>query len=195
VRVLNAANVHIYQNTFVNTVASFERTERSAVGDHFGWHPSTGPDVHERDGNIFVGNLLVADEAFRKPLLRVEQTRGLCGKLTNSQLAKLDGNLYVRSGSRGEEPLLVWSPVAGANCVTELKSLDVLRSLHPEYESSGREFPGYYGSVLKGPEIKNYRLRAGLKVTTGLALPDEVRALLGWPKQQSYAPGAYPAAE
>ena len=45
VRILNSADAHVYNNTFVNTVASFERTERSAVGDRFDWHPAAGPDV------------------------------------------------------------------------------------------------------------------------------------------------------
>ncbi len=40
VRVLNSSNVRVYHNTFVDTVASFERNERSAVADHFGWHPA-----------------------------------------------------------------------------------------------------------------------------------------------------------
>ena len=78
---LNSANVRVYHNTFVDSVASFERNERSAVGDHFGWHPQTGPGVEEREGHVFVGNLLVASAAFRKPLLRFEQAKGLCGKL------------------------------------------------------------------------------------------------------------------
>ena len=83
--VLNSANVRVYHNTFVDSVASFERNERSAVGDHFGWHPRTGPDVDEREGHVFVGNLLVASESFRKPLLRFEQPKALCAQLTRPQ--------------------------------------------------------------------------------------------------------------
>ena len=60
--------------------ASFERNERSAVGDHFGWHPATGPDVDEREGHVFVDNLLVASEASTRPLLRFEQPPALCGR-------------------------------------------------------------------------------------------------------------------
>ena len=50
IRVLNSTNVAVYHNTLFNTVASFERTERSAVSDNFGWHPSTGPGVDQREG-------------------------------------------------------------------------------------------------------------------------------------------------
>jgi hypothetical protein len=193
VRVLNAANVRVYHNTFVNTVAAFERTERSAVADHFGWHPSTGPDVNERDGHVFVGNLLTADESFRKPLLRFEQTRPLCGKLTKSQVSLLDGNVYVCGGDSRERPLLVWSPVAGDNCVTEFSTLDGLRKLRPEYETHSRHLPDYYGAVFQCAELKNYVLNTGFPRSGAAPLPAQVQSLLGWPKQDSYAPGAYQA--
>jgi parallel beta-helix repeat protein len=193
VRALNSANVHVYQNTFVNTVASFERTERSAVADHFGWHPSTGPDVNEREGHIFVGNLLTADESFRKALLRFEQVKLLCGKLTNSQATKFDDNVYVRSGDSSGRSLLVWGPVEGTNCVTEFKTLEELRKLRPEYEAHSLYLPDYYGSVFKSVELKNYELNTSFKRPGTSPLPAEVQTLLGWPKQDSYAPGAYQA--
>ena len=108
---LNSANVRVYHNTFVDSVASFERNERSAVGDHFGWHPRTGPDVHEREGHVFVGNLLVASESFRNPLLRFEQPKALCGRLTRPQATAVDGNVYVRAATSG--PLVVLEPRRG----------------------------------------------------------------------------------
>lgn len=58
--ILNSADAHIYNNTYVDNPARFTRTERSAQGDHFDWHPATGPGVHEREGHIFMNNLLVA---------------------------------------------------------------------------------------------------------------------------------------
>jgi len=67
--VLNSSDVHIYNNTFVNSTACIGRTNRGATPDHFGWHPSTGPVVDERDGHIFVNNLMVGYEKFDKPLL------------------------------------------------------------------------------------------------------------------------------
>ena len=60
---LNSANVRIYHNTFVDSVASFERNERSAVGDHFGWHPRTGPDVHERESRNSGSSGVMLDSA------------------------------------------------------------------------------------------------------------------------------------
>jgi len=192
VRALNAANVHVYQNTFINTVASFERTERSAVGDHFGWHPSTGPDVHEREGHIFAGNLLVADEGFGKPLLRFEQTRALCGRLTRPQVATLDDNVYVRSSQPGDRPLLVWSPVEGEHCVTELNSLEALRKLHPEYEAHSLYFSDYHDAVFQSRDLQNYSLNTRFERPGTAPLPARILELLAWPDRDSHAPGAYP---
>jgi hypothetical protein len=192
IRVLNSSNVRAYHNTLVNTPASFERNERSATGDHFGWHPATGPDVDERDGHVFVGNLLVADESYRRPLLRFEQARGLCGKLTEPQVSQLDGNVYVRRGA-GRQPLLVWSPVPGEDCQVELDSLEGLRRLDPGYEAGGLSLSNYVGALFKSPELRNYALARPLPASLKGLVPAEVLALLGWKERGPLAPGAYPA--
>lgn len=193
VRVLNSSNVRVYHNTFVDTVASFERTERSAVGDHFGWHPRTGPDVEAREGHVFAGNLLTASESFRKPLLRVEQTNALCGKLTRSQMKEVDGNVYVRAGSATGAPLLVWSPVEGESCQVELASLEDLRRRQPAFEARGRSFGDYVGALFRSPELRRYEL---VRLLPGLApsgaLPADVRRLLGLREGEPRAPGAFP---
>ncbi len=191
-RVLNSSNVRVYHNTFVDTVASFERNERSAVGDHFAWHPQTGPDVAEREGHAFVGNLLVASESFRKPLLRFEQPKALCAQLTRPQATEVDGNVYVRAGSGG--PLLVWSPVAGETCQVEVGSLEELRRLQPGLEARGLSFTEYAGALFRSPELRRYelaRLLPGLSAVDDL--PPDVRRLLGWPAKDPLAPGAFPA--
>ena len=138
IRALNARTCSAYQNTFVNSVASFERTPRSAVGDHFGWHPATGPDVDARHGHVFVGNLLVANEGFQRPLLNVEQSPALCGKLTDSPLARIDGNVYVRRGDASARPFITWSPAAGQACTVQLAAPADLTALHPGFEAHGR---------------------------------------------------------
>ncbi len=191
-RILNSTNAQVYHNTFVNTVASFERTERSAVGDHFGWHPSTGPDVNEREGHVFVGNLLVADEDFHKPLLRAEQTKVLCGRLTKPQFTLLDGNVYARTGHSGGEPLLVWSPTDGPNCTTEFENLKAFRKVFPQYEAHSQYLRDYYGSIFKSPELKNFRLTKPLLGSEIPELPAHVRSLLGWSENVPGTPGAYP---
>ncbi len=77
VHILNSRDARIYQNTFVNAPATIERNERSNVGDHFGWHITTGPDIDQRQGHCFVGNALAADATFMRPLLRLVQSPAL----------------------------------------------------------------------------------------------------------------------
>jgi Right handed beta helix region len=192
VRVLNSSNVRVYHNTFVDSVASFERNERSAVGDHFGWHPRTGPGVDERESHVFVANLLVGSESFRKPLARFEQPKALCAQLARPQAKQVDGNVYVRHGS-ASSPLVVWSPVAGENCQVELASLEELRKLDPGLEARGRYLGDYTGALFRSPELRNLelaRLLPGLPAAD--LLPVEVRRLLGWPEKEPRAPGAFP---
>ncbi len=158
VRALNSSNVHVTHNTFVDTVASFERTERSAVGDHFGWHPSTGPDVDEREGHLFVGNLLAADENFHKPLLRFEQSKVLCGKLTRAAATEIDGNVYVRAAPRAGEPLIYWSPAEGENCTVELDSPAGLQKLDSRFEAHSRATTADLHTVFRSPELARFEL-------------------------------------
>jgi len=193
IRVLNSSNVRVYNNTLIDTAASFERTERGATTDHFGWHIRTGPGVDEREGHVFAGNLLVASADFEGPLLRFEQRRLLCGQLTRPQATRVDGNVYVRPADAGVAPLILWSPVAGEDCNVELSSLDALREIDPELEAHGRYLRLEPRSVIESPELGNYRLFRALP-GAGAAdlLPDDVRALLGWRKASSRVPGAYP---
>jgi len=195
VRVLNAAGARLYNNTFVDTPASFERNERSATGDHFGWHPATGPDVDQREGHVFVNNLMVASESHRRPLLRFEQPKSLCDRLQQPQVKELEGNVYVREATAGTagRPLIVWSPAATDNCLSELDSLEAFRKLVPRFETRGRQLDTSPGSIFKSPVLGNYQLLRALPGTSpGGTLPADVRKLLGWSEQDSRSPGAYP---
>ena len=196
VRVLNSADVHVYNNTFVDTRASFERTERSATGDHFGWHPSTGPGVDQREGHIFVNNLLTATDAYREPLLQFEQPALLCAKLPRPQATEIDGNVYVRAAMPGSDtpgPLIEWSPAPTDTCVTRLASLDEFRKLAPAFEAGGRQLDRTARSIFKGPDVARYYLLEALPGTTaGTMLPAEGRKLLGWSEEEARSPGAYP---
>ena len=46
---------------------------------------------------MFVNNLLVASDAYAKPLLRFEQPKSLCEKLPRPQATEVDFNVYVRA--------------------------------------------------------------------------------------------------
>jgi Right handed beta helix region len=190
VRSLNSSNVQVYNNTFVNSVASFERNERSAVGDHFGWHPSTGPDVNERVGHVFVNNLCFSDETFKKPLLRFEQPAALCGKVTTPHVQQLDSNVYVRAGSPESGPLIVWSPVSNDKCSADVATLEAFRKLAPQFENNSREFQSYYGALFSGVHLKNYQLAPQFILKRNAPnVPADVLKLLGW--KSATTPGAY----
>jgi hypothetical protein len=192
VRVLNSAGVRVYHNTFVDTPASFERNERSATGDHFGWHPATGPDVHERDGHVFVNNLLAATGTYTAPLLRFEQPKPLCQKLPQPQAAEIDGNLYVRRSSEGSTPLVVWSPAPTDTCLATAASLEEFRTLAPGVEAHGAFLDRSPEAIFKSPILDRYELTVRPDGWRGTAAPPEVRTLLGWDEQESRTPGAYP---
>jgi len=196
VRVLNSADVRVYNNTFIDTPASFERNERTATGDRFGWHASTGPDVDQREGHVFVNNLLVASESYRLPLLRFEQPKSLCSKLTRPMAKEVDGNVYVRPTAPGAPgaPLVTWSPVQSDTCSSTFTTLDDFRKAVPGFEASGRQLDRTPRSVFKGADLGRYDLqRAGqLTPRKGALVPPDVLKLLGWSEQDSQSPGAYP---
>jgi parallel beta-helix repeat protein len=195
IRVLNSADVRVYNNTFFDTPASFERNERSATGDHFGWHPATGPGVDEREGHLFVNNLLVASDSYAKPLVRFEQPKSLCARLTRPQATTIDGNVYVRASApaAAPAPLVVWSPVQSEACVSPLGSLDEFRKVSPEYEARGRQLDLTPRAVFTSPELGRYELVRPLPGgEQQQAMPPEVRKLLGWREEEARSPGAYP---
>jgi len=192
IRVLNSANVRAWNNTLINSVASFERDGRSATADLFGWHPATGPDVDKREGHVFCGNLLVAGPRFSKPLLRIEQ-RVPAGKLTKPQVTQLDGNVYVRNEGGDPEALLFWSPLEAGEGMTEFKRLAEFQRLHPEFEAHSKVVTSSLGALFKSPELCRYELAQDISLPeSGTVLPDEVRHLLGWQRREAIRPGAYP---
>ncbi len=186
--ILNSADARIYNNTFVDAPASFSRNERSATGDHFGWHPSTGPDVDQREGHVFVNNLLVASDDYRSPLLQFEQPKSLCSKLPRPQIKELDGNVYVRATAAS---LIAWSPANSDSCVSTFGSLDDFRKAAPAFEAHGQQLDRTMRSIFKGPDLGRYDLLQGFPGPRE-TLPSDVRKLLNWSEEETKSPGAYP---
>lgn len=192
IRSLNAAGVRAYQNTFINSQAAFERTERSAVADHFGWHPSTGPDVHERHGHAFVNNLMIADEAFwGGPLLSFEQTAKV-KHLRDRHVTQLDGNVYVRRNAAKSPTLLSWGPYDSPEDSLPVDDLAALRTVDSKLEANGRSFVDYRGPAIRSWELRRAELVKSFPgATVGVAVPAEVRKLLGSEAGSKPFPGAY----
>lgn len=136
VHVLNSCDVTVVHNTFVNAPLSFERNERSAENDHFGWHPATGPAVDAREGHLVLNNLFAAQKGRGKAWLRLLQAPALNEKLTRSQLATLNANAYIAVG-RGKNPGIDFGPFAGDQSFRTLDSLGEMKELAPGFEPTG----------------------------------------------------------
>jgi parallel beta-helix repeat protein len=191
--VINASDVEIYNNTLVNSTVSIGRTPRSAEGDHFGWHPSTGPDVDERYGHKFVNNLISVDENYVRPLFATFQTASLCNKLKKPQLDEMDNNVYVRSPGSETDLLMLWSPFKNKECMAEFNSLSELRKKHKEFAANSKYFVDYTSPLFKSWRLGNFELLKGFKGSKVAAkLPDKVGKLLGVSKEHSAFIGAYP---
>ena len=190
VHILNSCDVKMFQNTFVNSTATFARSERSAQGDHFGWHPASGPDVDERDGHVFVNNLMYGDQGFHRPLLFVWQRDFLCERLDEPQFDEIDHNVYAME-SRGKSPLILWSPVNTQGCIAEMNSPEDLNQLLPQFSGNSKLYLGY--NVFQSQELKRLAL---LESFTGhghaTKMPDSISKVLNRPKKDSPYVGAYP---
>jgi hypothetical protein len=193
IKVLNSSNVQVYQNTLINSRASFERNSRSPEGDLFGWHSSTGPDVEGRNGHVFVNNLLIADAEFNRPLLYCQQPGNMYERLKEPQVKKLDYNVYVRTGGSDSQTLIVWSPVAEGSHSVNLQSPQDLNKLLPEFSGNSLVFTNYNGPLFRSAFLSNYELLEAFPGSKKAShLPTEISKLLGWEKQESHFPGAFP---
>ena len=187
IKILNSRDVHVYQNTMVNSTLWIERTPRNAVGDHFDWHPASGPDVDQREGHVAAGNLMVGRTDFRLPLLVVGQTVALRERLTKPQLAELDYNVYVRR----TKPYGDISPIY--KVPTDYQTTEQLRAA--EFDVHSKTLDDYYGPLFKGEQLGRFKLLPEFSGATSSApLPHEVAELLGYPEDRSTFPGAFPPA-
>lgn len=161
IHILNSCNVLIYNNTFINSTACIARSERSAAGDHFGWHPATGPDVGEREGHVFVNNIMSGDAAFNRPLLYLWQRRLLCGRLTEPQTKEIDHNVFLDDNDNRTIPVILWSPAANDSCITGFNSPSEINRVFPEFMKEGAIYN--HMTVFRSRELKNFVLLPGFR--------------------------------
>lgn len=193
VLVLNASNVRMYNNTFINSTATIARNARTAEGDHFGWHPSTGPGIDQRDGHVFVNNLLFGDERYTRPLMFTWQPATLCQRLNNPMLKEFDYNVFVRERETARSPLILWSPAANERCQVEFKTLDDVRAVYPPFVANSRYFPNYNGPLFQGKELGHFQMLAAFPGSgVGKALPKEIVRVLKATDNKGRYVGAYP---
>jgi parallel beta-helix repeat protein len=192
--ILNSSNVEVFQNTFVNSTVCFGRDTRSAAGDHFGWHPSTGPGVEERHGHVFVNNLLSGNAGYEKPLMVVYQHRDLCGKLKESPLKQFDYNVFVKDANSGNTTLLTWSPAPAEGCQQAVETLDEMKKIFDGSSANSLVLEKPAFPLFLSSELGNYRLNKAFPgANNAVVLPDNIQKMLGLsPKYKPYS-GAYPA--
>lgn len=195
-RILNAADAHMYNNTLIDSPVWIHRSERSAEGDHFGWHPATGPGVDEREGHIFKNNLVVASQADTGPLMHVEQTQKVCKKLDDSPLTAMDGNIYVRPSTAYEKlqsPLVKWIKTDAEDCSESFETLAAFQQQRSPFEENSHELEGDPRSLFIAPDLNRFQLTRALPANQKVTIPADVRKLLGWSKREAArAVGAYP---
>ncbi len=187
--ILNSSNVHVFQNTFFNSTAVIGRNERSSKGDHFGWHPSTGPDVDQRIGHIFVNNLLTSDENFKRPLLFVWQSSTICKKVIQQPLKEIDYNTYVRRTNNTDVPIIFWSPAKTDNCQQAFYSPSDLNVMFPKFSVHSKFFSNYNGPLFKSIELKNFEiLKSFPEFENAMTIPSELNK---WFDKNIHYVGAY----
>ena len=191
---LNSSDVEIYQNTFINSMACIGRNGRIAEGDHFGWHPSAGPDVDKRNGHVLINNILTGDKNFKRPLLFVWQEKTMCNRLNDSQLSEMDYNQYIRHSISTKEPLILWGPAQNINCMLKVNSVkDLSDENNQEISKHSQSYIDANIPVFLNPDEGKYQLSGEFPgVNGGTTIPDNIIKLLGVPEPVIPYLGAYP---
>tara|TARA_Y100001935_G_scaffold105768_1_gene87737 strand:- start:108477 stop:110339 length:1863 start_codon:yes stop_codon:yes gene_type:complete len=189
--ILNAKGAKVYNNTFVNSMAVFGRDRRGEQVDHFGWHVTTGPDVHDRVDHEFVNNLMVAGPEFERPLLYIWQRDNMCDDYTEEPMSELDNNAYVKLNENDSPAIWRAGKVKGA-CISSFSTAADMNTLFSEFGKNSTTFVNYQGPLFKSMHLENFQL---LKGFTGLesasTIPGFIKSVIraGTPKKYL---GAYP---
>ncbi len=193
VLVLNSCDVEVSNNTFINTLACFGRDSRGDQNDHFGWHITTGPGVENREGHVFVNNLVVMDVDLPKPQLDVWQPSFMCQRLQGSQLKTLDYNLYVRRLNAANAPLMLWSPAGNEKCQAAFHSLGELNAIYPGFSQNSHYLENYTGGVFVDTAKGDFHmLKEFAGKYKGIKPSDKVIKAMQMSDQESAFIGAYP---
>ncbi len=198
VRILNSADIGVYQNTLYNSAIEVIRSLRSSeAGDHFGWHASAGPNVANRDRHVVINNLLLVDDPEFNGIVRIMEQSGVEEIAKNRQIQKLDGNVYVRSSAASSAALLmsgnfVYPP--SDQGFDYFDSLVEFQRLDPTYEQNGRNWKSYDEPVVQSPALKRFNLSSSFPdAHHSVELPAAALDWLGKTDEQPGFPGAWPA--
>ena len=161
--------------------AIFDQSCASCHGNLGQGVPDKGPSL------IGVGSAAVEFQVStgRMPMARQEAQ----AERKKPMFTAVDNNLYVRPAATVAKSLVTWSPAAGDSNQYEFKTVAELQAQLPPFEAHSQALDLEPGHVLRSPDLKNYALIRTVPVKA--APPAEIITLLGWPKQEAYAPGAY----
>jgi parallel beta-helix repeat protein len=185
--VLNSSGAEIYNNTFINSRATFGRDDRGDDADHFGWHVTSGPGVDEREDHVFVNNLIVDTMGLDFPLLYVWQPAEMCERLNESTLKTIDNNVYIKGVNEDEPLIALWSPADNEECQARITSPKELNTLYESFEANSKLYNGYEGNIFAEDGQVSSEIE-GLNVAT--AIPEKVKEAAGWTDVQKPFIGA-----
>ncbi|MGF7140696.1 right-handed parallel beta-helix repeat-containing protein [Roseimarinus sediminis] len=189
--ILNSSKVDVYNNTFVNSTASFGRNSRGDDADHFGWHIRTGPAVDARDQHTFKNNLFYIEEKIDRQALTAWQPADMCERLNKPQFAELNNNLYLRQQANSDKALIHWSPANNENCSEQLSDPAALQTLYPGFEGESKYYPASNMAVFTDFDQNDFSLNADTLLTPAI-LPEKVQKALGLATAQPAFTGAWP---
>lgn len=188
--ILNSANVDIYNNTFLNSTASFGRNERGDETDHFGWHIKTGPAVDARFNHTFKNNLVYMEEDFFRSAVHAWQPSVMCERLSKPQVSELNNNLYLIEGTSSIAPVINWSPASNDTCTVGINAPEELTALYPEFETESIVQKEQPKSVFV--DFTNYDFNTiDKKVGKPATLPEKISKAMGISNPKTAFVGAY----
>lgn len=192
IHILNSTGARVYNNTFINSTATFGRNERTPATDGmFGWHSGTGPDVDKRINHVFINNLMYGDANHNRPLLFVWQPDKFYERNYKPQLEKLEGNVFVTPAVSDAIPVIYWAKATEKEGQEFFKTTDGIQNTYPEFSSANNFYPGV--SVFKSTELKNFGSLKSFKGNSdGVVIPADISKLLNLAKKDMKFVGAYP---
>lgn len=192
--VLNSANVEIYNNTMINSRVNFSRDNRGDQLGVFGWHVTTGPKVEERQGHVFVNNLMYMSGVNDSPLLQTGQPANMCERLSKPHLKTLNNNVFIRAKKEDgyNTPLIRWSPYPNNDCRININNPSELNEIIPEFCSKCQYFEDYQGQIFMDEGNKDYRPVKGFPgIKAAAKIPVHIAEITGINGSGKPFPGAF----
>jgi parallel beta-helix repeat protein len=180
--VLNSSNVQVFNNTMINSRVNFRRDNRGDQLGTFGWHVTTGPGVEERDGHVFINNLLYVSKDANLVMLQTGQPSNMCDRLNKPHLKAFNNNVFVHNYEEGAEkrPIIEWMPFTNEKCQLDVFSPEELNGLITEFSTDCQYIENIEGSLFADLENKDFQLTAEYSgVGTAAVIPANVAKFMG----------------